>query len=614
MDYVAGKDESKASVAFDRVVDSGDMIDDDGVDSLIAARGIDTATDFDSPDVAFFGFICDLFDPYDPDINIVHGTDNSETINASDGVTDEVSIVYGHDGDDSLYGLGGSDNLMGGEGADYLDGGSGLDYAQYFESGGGVVVSLATGTGHGADAEGDILVNIEYLGGSDYDDTLSGDGNDNHLHGGEGHDTLVGGGGADLLDGDEGLDWASYLDSTVGVLANLATGEGDGGTAEGDTLVAIENLEGSIYADFLFGDAGVNVLTGRDGNDFLSGGGTHDSLFGGNHNDTLKGGGGADYLNGGNGIDTASYYESPEGVVVSLMTNMGDGGDAEGDTFSLIENLVGSVHDDGLWGHNGVNELSGRNGSDWLKGYGGDDTLFGGDGIDTLWGGDDNDSLYGGDGVDTLRGDAGNDTLNGGAGADAMTGGTDNDTYFVDNVGDAVSESGGQGQDEVRTSVSWTLTAGADVETLATTNDAGVGAINLTGNASGNVVRGNNGNNIINGGGGSNELTGLGGQDSFRFDTQLDQAFNVITDFNVDDDTIVLDQTIFSSSLGLGSVAGSQFVIGTAALDAGDRIIYNDATGAVLYDSDGVGGTAAIQFAQVSAGLALTNFDFFVVA
>jgi Ca2+-binding RTX toxin-like protein len=141
-----------------------------------------------------------------------------------------------------------------------------------------------------------------------------------------------------------------------------------------------------------------------------------------------------------------------------------------------------------------------------------------------------------------------------------------------------------------------------------------VGAINLTGNASGNVVRGNNGNNIINGGGGSNELTGLGGQDSFRFDTQLDQAFNVITDFNVDDDTIVLDQTIFSSSLGLGSVAGSQFVIGTAALDAGDRIIYNDATGAVLYDSDGVGGTAAIQFAQVSAGLALTNFDFFVVA
>jgi serralysin len=90
---------------------------------------------------------------------------------------------------------------------------------------------------------------------------------------------------------------------------------------------------------------------------------------------------------------------------------------------------------------------------------------------------------------------------------------------------------------------------------------------------------------------------------------------DVITDFNVADDTIRLDDDIFSSGLTPGnSVAGSQFVIGAAALDAGDRIIYNDATGAVLYDSDGTGATAAIQFATLGTGLALTNFDFFVVA
>ena len=58
---------------------------------------------------------------------------------------------------------------------------------------------------------------------------------------------------------------------------------------------------------------------------------------------------------------------------------------------------------------------------------------------------------------------------------------------------------------------------------------------------------------------------------------------------------------------------GSEFVVGAAALDANDYIIYNDATGAVLYDSDGAGGAAAIQFAQVDAGLVLTNLDFFVV-
>ena len=142
-------------------------------------------------------------------------------------------------------------------------------------------------------------------------------------------------------------------------------------------------------------------------------------------------------------------------------------------------------------------------------------------------------------------------------------------------------------------------------------------AINLTGNANGNVVIGNDGNNVINGGDGNDELTGLGGQDSFLFDTALNAAINVdeITDFNVADDTIWLDDDIFSSGLTANnSVAGSQFVIGPAALDAGDRIIYNSATGAVLYDSDGTGPTAAVQFARLSAGLPLTNFDFLVVA
>ena len=160
------------------------------------------------------------------------------------------------------------------------------------------------------------------------------------------------------------------------------------------------------------------------------------------------------------------------------------------------------------------------------------------------------------------------------------------------------------------------MTAGADIETLETIDATDTAAINLTGNASGNVVRGNNGNNVINGGDGDDELTGLGGPDSFLFDTALSEAFNVdvITDFNVADDTIRLDDDIFSSSLGLGSVAGSQFVIGAAALDASDRIIYDDATGAVYYDSDGIGGAAQIQFATLSAGLALTNLDFFVVA
>jgi Ca2+-binding RTX toxin-like protein len=197
-----------------------------------------------------------------------------------------------------------------------------------------------------------------------------------------------------------------------------------------------------------------------------------------------------------------------------------------------------------------------------------------------------------------------------------MIGRNGNDTYFVDNAGDSVTEAGGQGVDQVRTSVSWTLTGGADVETLRTTNDAGVGAINLTGNNAGNILRGNAGANILNGRDGNDELTGLGGADSFLFDTALNGATNidVITDFNVADDTIMLDDDVFSSSLGLGNIASSEFVIGAAALDANDRIIYNDVTGALYYDSDGNGGTAQVQFATLSAGLALTSTDFLVVA
>ena len=214
---------------------------------------------------------------------------------------------------------------------------------------------------------------------------------------------------------------------------------------------------------------------------------------------------------------------------------------------------------------------------------------------------------------DRLSGLGDDDTLDGGRGIDTMIGGLGSDTYFVDNAADAVTEYGGQGIDEVRTSVSWRLTAGADVETLRTTDDAGLAVIHLTGNANGNEVRGNNGNSILNGGDGNDYLTGLGGEDQYLFNTALNAATNVdqITDFNVMDDTIRLDQGVFTT-LAYGALAASQFVIGTAAQDATDRIIYNSNTGALFYDNDGVGGNAQVQFAELAQGLALTNFDFLV--
>ena len=50
------------------------------------------------------------------------------------------------------------------------------------------------------------------------------------------------------------------------------------------------------------------------------------------------------------------------------------------------------------------------------------------------------DKLYGGTGNDKLHGGLGNDTLEGGAGADTMTGGAGADVFYVDNVGDVITD------------------------------------------------------------------------------------------------------------------------------------------------------------------------------
>jgi Ca2+-binding RTX toxin-like protein len=251
-------------------------------------------------------------------------------------------------------------------------------------------------------------------------DTIFGFGGDDTIFGLGGNDLIAGGSGADAIDGGSGTDTANYGDSWEGVAVSLATGQGFGGTAEGDTLTSIENLTGSAREDTLIGNSGNNVLSGMQGNDVLKGGGGADTLWGDTENDTLKGGGGADTLNGGGGYDTASYADSGAGVGVSLFTDTAAGGDAEGDELNSIEFLTGSAYNDSLWGHDGSNVLRGNAGNDNLKGFGGADSIYGGDHNDTLWGMDGNDTLIGENGVDTLYGGAGLDNLYGGSSADVF--------------------------------------------------------------------------------------------------------------------------------------------------------------------------------------------------
>jgi Ca2+-binding RTX toxin-like protein len=165
------------------------------------------------------------------------------------------------------------------------------------------------------------------------------------------------------------------------------------GTDYNDTMWgngANNEFQGFGSADDLHGEGGKDTLRGGAGDDTLFGDGDSDALFGDQNNDELHGGAEGDQLDGGDGIDTAYYDGSPSGVTVSLRPGqVGIGGDAQGDTLIRIEHLWGSIHDDTLTGDDFGNHLDGDAGNDILDGGNGRDVLTGGRGDDTLAGGFD---------------------------------------------------------------------------------------------------------------------------------------------------------------------------------------------------------------------------------
>ncbi|WP_051435110.1 polysaccharide lyase family 7 protein [Microvirga flocculans] len=138
-------------------------------------------------------------------------------------------------------------------------------------------------------------------------------------------------------------------------------------------------------------------------------------------------------------------------------------------------------------------------------------------------------------------------------------------------------------------------------------------ANSLTGSSGNDLIDAKSGNDKIWGKGGSDVLIGGAGKDAFTFDTKPG-AKNVdsIVDFNPADDTIRLNDSVFTK-LKWGSLAASAFVTGTKALDANDRIIYDSKSGALYYDADGTGSTAAVKFAVIENHAKLTAADFLVI-
>ncbi|MER8596006.1 calcium-binding protein, partial [Mesorhizobium sp. M1182] len=472
----------------------------------------------------------------------------------------------------------------------------------------------------------------------DTSDTLYGTSGDDVFHGAGGH-TMIGYGGNDTYyvedvrdkeieaaggGTDKVLASVSHALATGSEIELLATSNPSGTTAI--------NLNGNEFGQTIQGNAGANYINGLGGADTMTGYGGSDTYYVDNAGDRVFEaiGGGSDRV-----FTSVSHALSPGSEIELLATNPSG---------TTAINLTGNEFAQSIGGNAGANVINGGGGADTMVGYGGNDTFYvdnaGDKVVEAIGGGGDkvlasvshalsagseiellatgNPSgtaainLNGNEFAQTIQGNAGANFINGGGGADTMVGYGGNDTYYVDNAGDRVVEAAGGGTDRVFASMSHTLSTGSQIEILAT-NPSGTTAINLTGNEFAQNIGGNAGANVINGRGGADILAGYGGNDAFVFNSALGPGnIDKVTDFNKLQDKIQLDDAVFAG-LKLGGLSSDAFFAGTAAHDSSDHIIYNSSTGALSFDSDGIGGAAQIQFATLSPGLSLTAGSFLVI-
>jgi VCBS repeat-containing protein len=496
--------------------------------------------------------------------------------------------ITGGDGNDWLLGGAGADAMSGGAGGDTYSVDNANDVVvetadpltgSPLTNGVDVVESSASYT------LADNVENLTLVGsgaiagtGNAQDNLITGNNADNALYGMDGNDTLTGNAGNDTLDGGAGADTLlggtgndTYVLDNLGDTVTENSGQGT------DTVIApfdytlganVENLTlaegtalnatGNELNNVINGNSNDNTLTGNAGNDWLNGGIGADTMLGGTDDDTYIVDNAGDLVveNAAEGIDTVK-----SSIIYTLTDN------AENLTLTGAATIdgTGNVLDNVITGNDANNTLTGLEGNDTLDGRGGADTLIGGTGNDIYVVDNAGDAVTenAGEGTDTVQsgidytlggnvenltltgsavtgtgnelnnvitGNGGNNILDGGIGADAMAGGYGNDTYLLDNIGDTVTESWGQGTDTVIAPFDYTL--GANVENLNLAEGTGLGsAMTGTGNELDNVITGNSnnntltglaGNDTLDGGVGADTLIGGTGNDTYVVDSLLD--------------------------------------------------------------------------------------------
>jgi ELWxxDGT repeat protein len=307
------------------------------------------------------------------------------------------------------------------------------------------------------------------------------------------------------------------------------------------TVVANATLPGTSVAE---------TFTGNDGDETLLGNGGDDTLFANGGNDLLDGGTGADAMHGGMGDD---LY-----LVDHVDDTVTEAGDAGTDTV-----------------HSTVTYTLGANVENLVL-------LEGAFAIDAVGNGLDN-AITGNSNANLLIGMGGNDTLAGGDG---------NDSYIVEDAGDAVLEAVGGGNDIVYAKVSYTLTAGSEIETLDLSTYASAANLNATGNEFANTLVGSLFDNRLDGGGGADVLEGGAGSDTYV----VDNAGDVIIEAQGADVETV---ETFINDYVLGAAFDNLALRGTAYIGTGnssanvltgsdlDNVLVGGLGGDVLHGGDG---------------------------
>lgn len=535
-------------------------------------------------------------------INLTAGTADGDGSVGHDTITGGVLNVFGSNfndtiigsaGNDGLSGSGGNDTLDGRAGNDFLSGGAGADTFVYASGGGfdfiqdfvhgqdkidltGVygIYNLSDLQSHAVQSgsntiitfnagDGLTLQNVTLSGltasdflfgtpaapivGDDNANDLVGTANAESISGLGGNDRLQGLGGSDLLDGGLGFDRAIYADATGGIAVSLAAGTASGPGVGTDTLVNIEGVVGSDFAD-TFNAAGFTGSTGLPG---VAAGQSEFEGRGGN--DIVIG----DLNTLGQAVTRLSYLGATSAVTVDIGAGTADGDASVGhDTFSNVSTIWGSASNDTLYGSDNAaftyETYEGRGGDDYIDGRGGYDQVTYNSDTTTTSG------IYVHLAAGVVNGDAtvGTDTLRS---VEAARGTNFDDTFDATGFGQAGTTNvgssgsfndfaGAGGNDTIIgngfTRLNYQIAASSVSVDLETSATGTTNAVTVAGSATGategtdsftgvNAVQGSTFSDTLLGSSFNNTFTGLGGDDYIDgrggFDVAVYNSLSTVT-------------------------------------------------------------------------------------